>query len=89
MKIYALVASNDTGLKIIDVSDLYNPELVGSISTGGNAGGVSSIKIEVKIYALVASGDAGLKIIDVSDPYNPVLIDNINSGGYAMGVSSI
>ena len=43
MKIYALVASNDTGLKIIDVSDPYNPELVGNISTGRNAMGVSSI----------------------------------------------
>ena len=60
MKIYALVASNLAGLKIIDVSDPYNPVLVGSISTGGNARGVSSIKIEAKIYALVASMDAGL-----------------------------
>ena len=60
MKIYALVASNDTGLKIIDVSDPYNPVLVGNISTGGQARGVSTIKIEAKIYALVASYKAGL-----------------------------
>ena len=35
VKIYALVASRDAGLKIIDVSDPYNPVLAGSISTGG------------------------------------------------------
>ena len=43
MEIYALVASNEAGLKIIDVSDPKNPVLAGSMSTGGNALGVSSI----------------------------------------------
>ena len=62
------MASNLDGLKIIDVSDPLNPLPVGNISTGGNAYGASSIKIEVKIYALVASDLAGLKIVDVSDP---------------------
>ena len=42
--------------------------LVGSINTGGEAWGVSSIEIGVKIYALVADYHAGLKIIDVSNP---------------------
>ena len=49
------MASELAGLKIIDVSDPYNPVLVGSISTDGYAYGISTIKIEAKIYALVAS----------------------------------
>ena len=52
---YALVASDLAGLKIIDVSDPYNPVLVGSISSDANAIGISTIKIKAKIYALVAS----------------------------------
>ena len=55
-------------LKIIEVSDPLKPVLVGSIVTGGNAYGVSSIEMGIKIYALVADIYAGLKIIDVSDP---------------------
>ena len=43
LKIYALLANYDAGLKIIDVSDPYNPVLAGSMSTGGLARGVSSI----------------------------------------------
>ena len=66
-KIYALVASDIVGLEIIDVSDSYNPVLVGSIIIGG-ALGVSSIEIGLKIYAFLASFNAGLKIVDVSDP---------------------
>ena len=49
------MACDIAGLKIIDVSDPYNPVLVGSTSTGGNAIGISTIKIKAKIYALVAS----------------------------------
>ena len=62
------MASNEAGLKIIDVSDPKNPVLAGSMSTGGYAYGVSSIEIGVKIYAFLVNNNVGLKIIDVSDP---------------------
>ena len=55
VKIYALMASYDAGLKIIDISDPLIPAVVGSISIGGKARGVSSINIGVKIYALLAN----------------------------------
>ena len=64
-------------------------EQVGSISTGGLAQGVTTIKIEVKIYALVANYNADLIIIEVSDPYNPVLVSSIATGGNAYGVTTI
>ena len=85
------MASDIAGLKIIDVSEPYNPLPAGNISKEGQARGVSTIKIEAKIYALVACNFASLKIIDVSDPYNPlpVGIGNIITGGDVKGVSSI
>ena len=62
------MACDLAGLKIIDVSDPYNPVLVRSLSIGGNALGINTIKIEAKIYAFVAIRYAGLKIVDVTDP---------------------
>ena len=64
------------------MTDPLNLIVVGSISIGGNAIRVSTIKMGVKIYALVAERgniypnydlnyeipDASLKIIDATDP---------------------
>ena len=61
------MANDKTDLKIIDVSDPYNPLIVGSIRTGGLVSGLSTLEIGVNIYALVANWDAGLKIIDMRD----------------------
>ena len=66
--IYALLANNMAGLKIIYVSNPQNPILVGSIKTGEKARGVSTIKKGAKIYALLADYKKGLSIIDVSNP---------------------
>ena len=74
------MADGYAGLKIIDVSDPKNPELIGNISTNGNTFGVKTIEKEGIIYALVADGNAGLKIIDLSDLKNPVLVGDISSG---------
>ena len=67
-KIYAIVTCGVEGLNIIEVSDPYNPVLVGSKKTVGDARGVTTHEIGRKIYALVVSDDEGLKIIEVSDP---------------------
>lgn len=73
-----MLADGPAGLKIIDVGDPYNPVLEGRIDTGGDAIGVSTIKIEGKMYAMVADNEEGLQIIDVSDPKNPVLASSIS-----------
>ena len=62
------MACLNTGLEIIEVSDPKKPELVGNISTGGLAVGVTTHELRGKIYAFVACDDVGLKIIEVSDP---------------------
>ena len=53
VKIYALVANINTGLKIIEVSDPYNPVLVGSLSSVVNAIAVSTVEIGGNIYAFL------------------------------------
>ena len=67
IRIYALLANGDDGLKIIDTSDPFNPVPVSSIKTDGDASAVSTMNIGVKMYALVTD-KKGLKIIDVSNP---------------------
>ena len=67
-KIYALIADISAGLKIIELTDPYNPVIVGSIDTNGSAYAVSTMQILDKIYALVADWNFGLKIIEVTDP---------------------
>ena len=55
---------------MIDVSDPKNPVLVGDISTGEYAKGVSTIEIRGIIHALVAFNDGNngrLTIIQITD----------------------
>lgn len=58
----AFIADYNTGLKIIDISNVNSPSLKGSISIPGNA---SKVFVQGN-YAYVASDNAGLKIIDIS-----------------------
>lgn len=70
---YALLCASNSGLRVIDLSDLSNPNLVGSIQGGGVE------PIDVKVwgnYAYVISESSLLlgKIIDLSDPTNPLKV---------------
>ena len=78
-KMYAFVGDWNAGLKIFEVTDLYNPVLLSSIDTNGGAGDATIMKIRGKIYAFLADGSAGLKIFEVTDPYNPVLVGSIDT----------
>ena len=54
------MADNKDGLKIIEVTDPYNPTLEGSIGTNGISLGVSTMYKGEKIYALRTDYSAGL-----------------------------
>ncbi len=63
---YAYLASGESGLRIIDVSDPEQMELVSFYDVGGSAKGIA---VEGD-FAYVADGSRGLEIVDVSDPRN-------------------
>jgi hypothetical protein len=71
---YAYVASDGSGLQIIDISDPANPTFKGSYDTWGSFGVAVSGN-----YAYVADADSGLQIIDISDPSNPNFKGSYNS----------
>lgn len=89
---YAYVADSDSGLRIIDISNLASPTEVGFYNTPGNAYAVAV----VDSFAYVADGDFGLRIINIHDPANPVetgyydpswyIADVAVSGNYAYTV---
>ena len=64
----AYVADGAAGLKIVDVSDSYNPRLLGSYNTDGTAYGVQVIGHTVYI----ADGNAGLTVLDSRNLSSPV-----------------
>jgi hypothetical protein len=71
------------GLYIIDISDPYNPEIVGSYDQMdcGNDVAISGS------YVYVADGDSGLQILDISNPENPLMIANYDTPGYAFSLT--
>ena len=85
---YALVASYlDNGVKIINITDPYNPINASSITNGtsyptlGGAISITTTTIGGSTYALVASrNDNGIQIINITDPYNPTNASSITDG---------
>ena len=75
----AYVASGDSGLRIIDVSNPESPVELGAWDTSGEASGIGVVGTLV----YVADGAYGLLIIDVSNPSTPVGIGALNTPGSA------
>ena len=82
---YAYVADNDSGLRVILVSDPANPVEVGYYDTPGPAFGVAVAGNHV----YVADAWAGLRVISVSDPANPVEVGYYDTPGSAWGVAVV
>ena len=76
-----MVPDFDAGLKIIEVTDPYNPVQVSNITLIGIAEDVSIMKKDAKIYVVLANYNHGLTIINITDPKNPVLVGSIYTGG--------
>jgi hypothetical protein len=72
---YAYILDYDEPVDIVDISDPYNPQIVGEYVSG-------SYNYDISIsgtYAYLANGDAGLGILDISDPLEPVLVSQYSS----------
>ncbi|MDP8238839.1 MAG: choice-of-anchor D domain-containing protein [Candidatus Hatepunaea meridiana] len=61
---FAYIADDDGYLRIINVSDLENPDEIAFFETEANARGIAV----ADGFAYVATLDAGLRIIDISEP---------------------
>lgn len=81
---YAYVASGQSGLQIVDVSDPVAPRMLGKCNTPGYAVGVCI----TGGYAHVADSEAGLCCIDVSDPNAPVEVRSFSDLGNVQVVAS-
>jgi len=80
---FAFVAAGNSGLQIIDFSDISTASIISSIDTSGTA-------IDVKIFgdfAYVADGKAGLQIIDIREPDQPKLVSLFNTAGIAQDIA--
>ncbi len=64
---YAYLATGETGLEILDISDPENPEWIGTYDTPGDS---RYVKV-VDDIAYVCDLQGGLRIVDVSDPRHP------------------
>jgi hypothetical protein len=71
--------TDDTGLKIIDVSNPAAPFLVGAYDASGLCSGVSV----VGSLAYIAAWSRGLLIVDVSNPATPVLQGVYDTPGFS------
>ncbi len=64
---YAYVAAGEMGLQIFDISNPYNPKLIGGFDSSGSAQGV----FVRGNYAYLADGKEGLRIVDITNPKSP------------------
>ena len=71
------IADNSKGLKILNVSNPWNPLLVKQFGDAYNK--TSDIKIQGS-YAYIADGMDGLEILDISNPLNPQKINSWSIG---------
>ncbi len=71
---YLYVASGRRGLTIVDVTDVFNPVVVGLCNTLDYA---LSLFIQDD-YAYIADRYAGMQVINIADPYNPYIVGSYN-----------
>lgn len=75
---YAYVVCRESGLQIIDISNILNPVLVSGYETEGYA---TSIDVYNDL-AIVSSGSGGVYLFDIHNPQQPLLKQNITESGY-------
>jgi hypothetical protein len=74
---HVFVASATAGLKIYDISDIYNPSAVSTVLLSGTC-----LEVDLKDgYAYVAGDWDGLFVVDVRNPNSPVQVEQINTSG--------
>jgi len=80
---YAYVATNETGLRVVDISDPSQPREVGSYAPPSI---INSLVVDGS-YIYVATGDSGLRVVDVSDPAQAYEIGFYDTPGFAAEVA--
>jgi len=80
---FAYVVGGPLGLRIIDISNPFNPVVAGSCDMPGS-------QYDVAIagdYAYAADFDSGLRVINVTNPQSPYEAGHYHPPGYANGVA--
>jgi len=78
----ALVAMEQLGLWIYDITELTDVEMLGAVDTPGEARAVDA----ADGYAYIADWRQGLQVVDISDPADPVIVGSAPTDGRAAGV---
>ena len=74
---YVYIACGEFGLKIVDITDIYNPLNLSSLNLSG-------ISLSVDIsgeYAFIAADREGIYVVDITDNLAPALVTQINTAG--------
>ncbi|MFH1865195.1 MAG: hypothetical protein ABIK85_04870 [Candidatus Eisenbacteria bacterium] len=79
----ALIAIEELGLSIYDVTDVRNVLYVGSVDTPGEGRAVAASGD----YAYVADWRAGLQVVDISTPASPEIVGSAEMEGLADGIA--
>jgi hypothetical protein len=75
---YAYVATTETGLQVVDISNPHSPYVVGFCKEVENAFDVTIFSD----YAYVTNIEGGYGIINISDPTDPILVCKKDLAGY-------
>lgn len=82
---YVYVACGTSGLRIFDISNIFDPLLISSLALSGSA---LSVDVEGD-YVYVAADRGGLYVINVADRHNPVIAEEVNTSGRTKDVQVI
>jgi hypothetical protein len=75
------VANGEKGLRIVDVSSVAAPNVIGIFSTG-DFGHVQDVTVQGEYAFIAYNGGGGLNVVDVSDPASPSFVDKDGRGGF-------
>lgn len=73
-----VLEQDQTGLRILDISNPAAPVLVGALTTPGQA---SDIAIAGDRAYIADGGMGGLLVLDISDPASPVMLGSLDTPG--------
>ncbi|MCK4408542.1 MAG: hypothetical protein KAW67_00560 [Candidatus Eisenbacteria sp.] len=79
----ALLAIEELGLSIYDVTDVSNVLHLGGVDTPGEA----RAAVAEGDYVYVADWRAGLQVVDISDPSSPEIVASADTDGMADGIA--
>jgi hypothetical protein len=79
----ALVADEEAGLSVVDVSDPFRPQEVGFLDTSGLAYDL----VAFGHLALLADHASGVWVVDFSDPRNPARVSSFRTPAFAYDVA--